>query len=161
MNETNTMRGNQFSSSHPGRRAWQRYGRSAVRRWTLLGLSVLLLVSCVSLTTTPQRTPTVPGKQTSATPQLTQRYDFTAQESGKTVTYVVTTRFEIFLNQQQYPKQHVQVSCTPPGALGSVSNLPSVAPPLYVVRYETVQPGTCTIKNGAFLLTVRIIPLPD
>lgn len=97
----------------------------------------------------------------SPTPQLTQQYDFTEHDSGRTLTYTVTTRFEIFFNQQQYPKKNLQLSCTPPGALGSISNLPSVTPPMYAVRYEAVQPGLCTIRNGTFLLTVWIIALNE
>ncbi len=96
-----------------------------------------------------------------ATPKLTQQYEFTEQDSGRTVTYTVTTRFEIIFNQQQYPKKNLQLSCTPPEVLGSISNLPSVTPPLYAVRYEAVQPGLCTIRNGTFLLTVRIIALNE
>lgn len=95
------------------------------------------------------------------TPKLTQQYDFTEQDRGRTLIYTVTTRFQIIFNQQQYPKKNLQLSCTPPGVLGSISNLPSVTPPLYAVRYEAVQPGLCTIKNGTFLLTVRIIALNE
>ncbi len=136
---------------------------SAVTIGTFLGLAFLLLVSCTNPLstqgTTPQRTPTSPGNHLSTTPapQLTQQYEFTEQDSGRTVTYTVTSRFQIIFNPQKYPKKNVQVSCTPPGTLGSVSNLPSVTPPLYAVRYEAVQPGLCTIKNGTFLLTVRIV----
>ena len=142
--------------------AWQPRARSAVPGWTLPGLAFILMVSCASPVstqgTTPQRTPTTPNNHLSATPQLTQQYEFTEQDSGRTVTYTVTSRFGIILNQQKYPKKNMQVSCHPPGTLGSV-NLPSVAPPLYAVRYEGAQPGICTIKNGTFLLTVRIIAL--
>ena len=149
------------SDTHTG--AQQSRARSTVPGLTLLGLAFLLLVSCANPTstqgTTPQRTPTTLGNHLSPTPtpQLTQQYDFTEQASGRTITYTVTSRFEIILNQQRYSKKNVQVSCTPPGTLGSVSNLPSVTPPLYVIRYEGVQPGLCTIKNGTFLLRVRII----
>lgn len=128
---------------------------SAITVWTLLSYAFIFMVGCASpvspKSTTLQPTPT--------TPNLTQQYDFTAQDSGRTVTYTITSRFEIFLNQQKYPKQNVEVSCHPQDTLGSVSNLPSVAPPLYVVRYEGVQPGVCIIKNGNFLLTVRMIAL--
>jgi hypothetical protein len=75
--------------------------------------------------------------------------------------YVVTSRFGITFNSQKYSKQHMQVACTPPDTIGSVSNLPSVMPPFYAVRYQAVQPGKNTIKNGNFILKVRIIPLPD
>ncbi len=96
-----------------------------------------------------------------APPQLTQQYDFTEHDSGSTLTYTVTTRFEIIFNPQQYPKTNLQLSCTPPEVMGSISNLPSVTPPLYVVRYEAVEPGLCTIRNGTFLLTVGIIALTE
>src|SRR5258708_5613419 len=88
---------------------------------------------------------------------LTQQYDFTEQDSGRTVTYTVTSRFEITLNQQKYPKGNLRVSCSRAGTLGAISNLPSETPPLYAVRYEGVQAGRCTIQNGTFLLTVKII----
>ena len=105
--------------------------------------------------------PTSPVAQPTATPMptsgLTQQYEFTDRDSGKTVTYTITSRFQIILNPQKYPQKQVRVACTPVGTLGSVTNLPSVAPPLYVVRYQGIQPGTCTIKNGSFLLTVIIV----
>ena len=157
------MVSNRSTSSDAYTGAQQSRARSTVPGLTLLGLAFLLLVSCANPAstqgTTPQRTPTTLANHLSPTPtpQLTQQYDFTEQASGRTITYTVTSRFEIILNQQRYSKKNVQVSCTPPGTLGSVSNLPSVTPPLYVIRYEGVQPGLCTIKNGTFLLTVRII----
>ena len=157
------MVSNRSTSSDAYTGAQQSRARSTVPGLTLLGLAFLILVSCANPAstqgTTPQRTPTTLGNHLSPTPtpQLTQQYDFTEQASGRTITYTVTSRFEIILNQQRYSKKNVQVSCTPPGTLGSVSNLPSVTPPLYVIRYEGVQPGLCTIKNGTFLLRVRII----
>ena len=131
--------------------------------WLLSGLVFLLFASCAGsggvAATTPHLTPTPPGAQISVTPapQLTQQYQFTERDSGRTITYVVTSRFGIILNQQKYPKKQILVSCTPAGTLGSISNLPSVAPPLYAVRYQGVQPGICTIRNGPFFLKVRII----
>lgn len=158
------MKGDQSTSSDTTRRASLTYTRNMVLSWILPGLAILLLVSCAGsgsvAVTTPHLTPTPPSVQISATPpmpQLTQQYEFTEKDSGRTITYVVTSRFGIILNQQKYPKKQVQLSCTPAGTLGSISNLPSVAPPLYAVRYQGVQPGICTIRNGQFLLRVRII----
>ena len=159
----NKMKRNRSTASDAYKGAQRSRARSTVPGLTLLGIAFLLLVSCANPASTqgsmPQRTPTTPGNHLSITPtpQLTQQYEFTEQASGRTITYTVTSRFEIILNQQRYSKKNVQVSCTPLGTLGSVSNLPSVPPPLYVIRYEGVQPGLCTIKNGTFLLTVRII----
>jgi hypothetical protein len=134
---------------------------SAISIWTLWVLVVILLVSCANPTSTQgtmpkQSSPSVSTTSSSLPAYLTQ---FMEQDSGRTVTYTVTSRFGITLNSQKYPEKNVQVSCTPPRTIESVSNLPSVPPPLYAVRYEGVQPGLCTIKNGTFLLTVRIIPL--
>lgn len=108
---------------------------------------------------TLRQTPTTSSTVAPGTPQLTQQYDFTEQDSGRTVTYTVTSRFEITLNQQKYPKDNLRVSCSRAGTLGAISNLPSETPPLYAVRYEGVQAGRCTIQNGTFLLTVKIIAL--
>jgi len=161
------MEGNRSTSSDSGTQAWHQHARSAVTVWTLSGLAFILLVSCANPVNTqgraPQQTPTSSSipLSTTPTPQLTQQYEFTEQDSGRTAIYTVTSRFGISLNQQKYPKKNIQISCTPPGTLGSVSNLPSVTPPLYAVRYEAVRSGLCTIKNGTFLLIVRIISLNE
>ena len=157
------MKGDRSTASDSGTKVWHQHARSAVAIWTLWGLAVILLVSCANPISGPGTTPpqspnsSSTALSTTPTPQLTQQYQFTEQDSGKTVTYTITSRFGIILNQQKYPKENMQVFCTPPGTLGSISNLPSVAPPLYAVRYEAVQPGLCVIRNGTFLLIVRII----
>lgn len=158
------MKGHQSISSNTDRGARLPRTLKTVLTWILPGLVFLLLASCAgsgsTTGTTPHSIPTPPIIQMSVTPPvppLTQQYEFTERDSGKTATYVVTSRFGIILNQQKYPKKQVQVSCTPAGTLGSISNLPSVAPPLYAVRYQGVQPGICTIRNGPFFLRVKII----
>jgi hypothetical protein len=157
------MKRNRSTPSDAGTKAWHQHACSAVTVWFLAGLAVIFLVSCANLIsgpgTTPPQTPTSSSipPSTTPTPQLTQQYQFTEQDSERTVTYIITSRFGIILNQQTYPKENMQIFCTPPGTLGSISNLPSVAPPLYAVRYEAVQPGLCVIRNGTFLLIVRII----
>ena len=126
---------------------------------------LLLLTACgsqqgpTSASSTFEPTSTTSGTASTDTSQLTQQYEFTEQDSGKTLTYTMTTRFTVILNAQTYPKGNLRVSCSPTGTLGAISNLPSEAPPLYAVRYQGVQPGSCTIKNGPFLLTVQILTL--
>lgn len=158
------MENNSFIFAGVAIGAWQRCGRSAVTTLLLL-VFIFLLGSCGSPTITAHTTPhtiaATPNNRISITPTQTQQYEFTAEDSGKTVTYVVTSRFGIELNRQKYPKQNIQVSCTPPDTIGGVSNLPSVMPPLYAVRYQAVQPGKCTIRNGSFHLEVKVIPLSD
>jgi hypothetical protein len=157
------MKGGQSTSSGTARGAGLLHTLNIVPGWILSGLVFLFLVSCTSsgsvAGTTPRPAPPPSSNQLSTTPmpQLTQQYEFTERDSGRMVTYIVTSRFGIILNQQKYPKKQIQVSCTPAGTLGSISNLPSVAPPLYAVRYEGVQPGICTIRNGPFFLSVKIL----
>src|SRR5579863_2858590 len=156
------MKANYFTITQADTGTWRICKRSMITEWTILALALLLLVGCAnsgnSQGPTPQQTATTPGNHSStATPQLTQQYEFTEQDSGRTVTYSVTSRFGISLNQQTYPKKNLQVSCSPSGTIGSISNLPSVSPPLYAVRYQGIQPGQCTIKDGTFLLIVKIV----
>ena len=129
---------------------WHQRRRTGIPVLTFLSFVLIFLMGCAS-PVSPKNTTTTP-----TAPNLTQQYEFTAKDSGRTVTYTITSRFQIILNQQKYPKQNIRVSCDPQNALGSVSNLPSEALPLYAVRYEGVVPGICTIKNGTFLLTVRM-----
>jgi len=164
------MDSNRLPSSDYDTGAWQQCRHRWVTLCTLMGLFFILLLSCAGPTstggTTPQASITpgnqasiIPGNPTPTAPALTQQYEFTEQDSGRMLIYTVTSRFGIILNSQKYPKENLLVSCQPQGTLGSISNLPSVAPPLYAVRYEGVEPGICAIRNGSFLLMVRIVEL--
>lgn len=139
--------------------------RFSLRLISFMSMLLPLLNACgsqpglIGASSTAQQTPTASGIISPGTPQLTQQYDFTEQDSGRTLTYTVTSRFEIILNQQKDPKENLRVSCSPAGTLEAISNLPSETPPLYAVRYQGVQAGMCTIKNGSFLLRVKIIAL--
>jgi len=153
-----------LASSDHGTGSWQQCMRRVVPCCILVSFFFILLVSCASPASTQgtkRQALATPGDPTPTptSPQLTQQYEFTVQDSGRTVTYTATSRFGITLNSQKYPKRNMQVSCSPQGTLGSVSNIPSVAPPLYAVRYEGVGPGICTVKNGTFFLIVRIVAL--
>jgi hypothetical protein len=92
-----------------------------------------------------------------AEPQLSTTYEITEADNGKTFTYAVTSRFSVILDGNKHPPDDFTVA--PSGVIGYISNVPSVDPPLQAVRYEGVIPGTCTIRNGDFAVTVRIVPL--
>ncbi len=147
------------------KKVWHSRGQGTALSGICLGFVFLLLVSCTNSAGQQQKeaqpAPTSPSNlySTPSSSYLTQQYQFTAQDSGRTVTYPITSRFGIILNGQKYPKNKIQLSCLPSGTLGSVSNIPYVAPPLYAVRYEGVRPGVCVVKNGTFHLTVIIVPL--
>jgi hypothetical protein len=154
------MESRRHKGSDSEKRAWQQQMRRAVIYCILVGLFFMLLSSCASSIIsegTKQQTLSTPGKPTPHAPQLTQQYEFTEQDSGRSITYTITSRFEIILNSQKYPRKNVEVSCQPKDTLGSVSNLPSVAPPFFAVRYEGVESGTCIITNGKFRLLVMIV----
>lgn len=97
----------------------------------------------------------------SPAPTYSQQYTILEQDSGKTFVYPITSRFQIELDPQQYPQESLKVSCHPDGILGAVSNLPSLAAPLYAVRYEGVKPGKCTVTNQDFMITVQIVDLTN
>ncbi len=84
----------------------------------------------------------------------TPTYEITAADSGKTFTYSVTSRFTVILDGNRYPKR--ALACLPEGIVGSISNIPSVAPPDYAARFEGTQPGTCHLSDGDFQVTITI-----
>jgi hypothetical protein len=90
-------------------------------------------------------------------PALSTIYDITEADSGQIFTYTVTSRFSVILDATRYSPDHLSV--VPTGVIGDISNVPDVDPPLQATRYEGVNPGTCTIRNGDFVVTVRIVPL--
>ena len=127
----------------------------------LTGTLLLLLSACASPagstsnhTPSPTATATVPLE---GDPPPTGPYQLTAWDSGKMVTLGVGGRMTIRLYEQQYPQAQLRVSCSPPGVLRTIAPIPPEAPPVfYAASYEAVQPGACTIKDGTFLLTVRV-----
>jgi hypothetical protein len=129
------------------------------RRIIRMGFPALILLSFIltacagvqQVVSTPSLTP----PPTTSLPAPSTQSEIRAQDSGKTFTYTVTTRFTVILDQNQYPKS--DLSCQPQGIIGSVSNIPEVQPPLYAARYEAVQPGTCTLKDGNFEVTIHVI----
>jgi hypothetical protein len=90
-------------------------------------------------------------------PELSTTDEITEADNGKTFTYTVTSRFSVILDGNKYSPDSLSV--VPTGIVGYVSNIPDVDPPLWVVRYEGVSPGTCSIRNGDFAVTVRIVLL--
>jgi hypothetical protein len=118
-----------------------------------------------------QATPTLSAAQATAqekaiqansdpTRSSAQQYQKTLQLNGKTITVTVTTRVWLAFYQPRYPKQNIQISCQPSQAIDnhSLENA-SLPPPYYLVGYQAVEPGTCTIKNGNYILTVKVTAL--
>ena len=87
-------------------------------------------------------------------PGIDQTYTITAADSGKAYSYPITSRFTVELDAAAYPK--TELSCTPSGVIGSISNIPAVAPPLYAARFEALAPGTCTLTDRDFLVRISV-----
>jgi len=123
------------------------------------GMTALILfsftLSACSAVQQAVSTPSPTPHQATSVPALSNQYEIRAQDSGKTFTYTVTTRFSVILDQNQYPKS--DLSCQPKGIIGSISNIPEVQPPLYAARYEAIQPGTCELKDGSFEVTIHVM----
>ncbi len=143
--------------------------------WTAWGFVLLFVASCAnsantSDTPTPQQTATQ-SDQIELTPALSaiptapaiatfsaQQVESTLQENGKTLTVPITSRVWLAFDQRQYPKQNIQISCHPAQAIDSHSlQGGGLLPPFYLVGYQAVEKGMCTIKNGSFLLTVKVV----
>lgn len=140
--------------------------RRAILYWAALSFVLPFLVSCASAIKTSGM-PTLQLTHVSTTqiaPSLAtfgaQQYQKTMQENGKTLTVAVTSRLWLAFDQRQYPRQQIQISCQPPQAIDnhSLQNA-GLMPPFYLVGYQAVEPGKCTIKNGKFLLTVKVVAL--
>ncbi len=95
-----------------------------------------------------------PQSTSTSVPSSTQ-YEITQADNGRTFTYNVTTRFSVFLDSTKYPKD--ELKCLPEGIIGSISNIPPFQPPQYVVRYETIQPGDCTLQDRDFHVTIKVV----
>jgi hypothetical protein len=86
--------------------------------------------------------------------------DIVASDNGKSIDIWITSRVALILDSAEYPKANLAVVCVPDGVLGEVSNLPIVPANFYVIRYEGVQLGKCTIRNGQFQVTINVVEHP-
>ncbi|HQA29680.1 MAG TPA: hypothetical protein PLA02_10755 [Brevefilum fermentans] len=79
-----------------------------------------------------------------------------ASDSGKTYSFVLTSRFSIVLKEAEYPAANLNLNCAPGAALGRISNIEGVPPDYYEMRYEGSGFGQCIIQNGPFEVTINI-----
>jgi len=86
--------------------------------------------------------------------------EIVASDSGKSFDIWITSRVSIVLNKTEYPIANLEQNCVPKDVLGQVSNIPSVPPDYYVIRYEGVWLGQCIIRNGQFEVTIHVVNHP-
>lgn len=119
-------------------------------------LAVYIFVPGKSPVLSPEGNPGITTSTTSTTAPITNVYEIRVGDSGKTYAYPLTSRFSLILDRTQYPSSSISLACTSPNVLGPISNIPSVMPPLYAVRYEAVASGTCLIRDKDFSVTILV-----
>ena len=83
-----------------------------------------------------------------------------AADSGKAFEIWITDRISVVLNEAEYPMANLVEACQPDVVLGRVSNIPPIPAPFYVIRYEAVQLGECTLSNGPFRVSIVVVSHP-
>lgn len=83
-----------------------------------------------------------------------------ASDSGKTIDFVLTSRFSIVLKEADFPVANLKLNCVPNIVLGRIYNVEGVPPDYYEIRYEGSGVGQCTIRNGSFEVTINITEPP-
>ena len=82
------------------------------------------------------------------------QFSLTANDSGKTFTYTITSRFSVFLDEAHYPLAALR--CSPDGIVGSISNIGVPPQGLWVARFEAVAPGSCVLRDKDFAVTIVV-----
>jgi hypothetical protein len=95
-----------------------------------------------------------------ATPDTNQFSDFlfnsiTSEDSGKTFTTHVTSRFWIYLDDRIYPLRDL-LAAIPDGLIGYISNGSMFGPQCYPTMFEAVHEGKGILKIKDFQLSVII-----
>jgi hypothetical protein len=86
--------------------------------------------------------------------------EIVASDSGKTYSFVLTSRFSIVLKEADFPAANLKLNCVPDIVLGRISNVEPAPPDYYVIRYEGSGFGQCIIENGSFEVTINITRHP-
>jgi len=86
--------------------------------------------------------------------------EIVASDSGKTYSFVLTSRFSIVLKEADFPAVNLELNCVPQVVLGRISNVEGVPQDYYVIRFEGSGFGQCIIQNGSFEVTINIIEHP-
>lgn len=84
-------------------------------------------------------------------------FEIHEEDSGGAFTYRLTSRFTLLLDSTKHPVSMLSVICAPEQSIGNISTIPAVDPPLYAVRFEGVLPGACTVSDGDFRVTIKIV----
>lgn len=99
---------------------------------------------------TPSQEPTVTTQGT------TDAAGIALSDRGRTFTYRLTDRFTVSLDRTRYPVKNLTL--TPTGIVGLISNGSINGPDDYPVMFEAVQPGECLLENDDFRVRIVVEP---
>jgi hypothetical protein len=112
-----------------------------------IGLGVLILCGiAVSYAKSIPKYDAPPAEKT--------QFSLTANDSGKTFTYAAGAHFSVFLSEANYKKDALR--CSPAGVVGNSTSLGVPPKGMWVRRFEAVSPGSCTLTDKDFEVTIVV-----
>jgi hypothetical protein len=120
---------------------------------------IVILSACAVATPIPvQPTPTIhviePTTTIDPLAELRQQAKIKMEDNGKTFTFAVASRFFVFLDDMNYPA--TELTCSPEGIIGLISNGSLRGPGLYPVMFEGAQVGKCMLTDRDFSVQIEI-----
>ena len=116
---------------------------------------VIFLTACQAAVSAspPQSTPDI---HATITTEMKNNAQIKLSDGGKTFTYHLTDRFSVFLDDTNYPVK--DLTCTPDGIIGYVSNGSLGGLGNYPVMFEAVAEGQCSLDDRDFHVDILVIP---
>lgn len=123
--------------------------------------SFLLFLICLGLSFTfachtATRIPPTSDASATVTAEMQNDAQIKLSDNGKTFSYHLTDRFSVFLDDIKYPVK--DLSCTPDGMIGYVSNGSLGGPGRYPIMFEAVAEGKCRLEDHDFHAEIMIKP---
>lgn|SRR5574341_252773 len=118
--------------------------------------SIILLLIAIITPACQTATPTQPTPNSGATITAEMKNDaqIKLSDNNKTFSYHLTDRFSVFLDDENYPVK--DLTCTPDGIIGYVSNGSLGGPDGYPIMFEGVAEGKCRLEDHDFHVDIII-----
>ncbi len=114
---------------------------------------VLIGVSACQTATPPQPTP---DAHATITADMKSDAQIKSSDNGRTFIYHPTDRFSVFLDDVKYPVK--DLTCTPDGVIGYISNGSLGGPRHYPIMFEAVTEGKCQMEDHDFHVEIIVEP---
>ena len=117
---------------------------------------LLLIVIVISACQTTTRIQPTPDNEATITAEMKNDAQIKLSDNGKLYSYHLTDRFSVFLDDTKYPVK--DLTCTPDGVIGYVSNGSLGGPGRYPIIFEAVTERTCRLEDHDFHVDIIIKP---